>query len=106
MMSIEAKLIDLGGEPWERGSRRRIHLNNWLEIAGYRITRYRSGAISSAHTPSGDKISNVKATELSVVTVFWDCNEEKLVLQGWARMLNEARVALIEALGLEEDANT
>lgn len=97
--NIENKLIELGGNLWEGSSHRRIYINNWLELAGFEITRYKTGNISSASL-NNEKVSNAKAAELNNVKCFWDCNAEKLVLQGRARMLDEARDALETALGI------
>lgn len=97
MNNIENKLIELGGNLWEGGSHRRVYLNNWLELAGFEITRYKTGNISSASL-GGEKISNAKASELGGVKCFWDCNAGRMVFQGSARMLDEARDALESAL--------
>lgn len=85
MNSIESKLIELGGNPWEGGGHRRIYLNNALELAGLEVTRYGTGNIKGASL-DGEKISNAKAYELASLKVFWDCNAGALVIQGSARM--------------------
>lgn len=97
MNTTEAKLIELGGNLWEGGEHRRIYLDNWLELAGVEVNRYKTGNISSARF-RGEKISNTKAAELNNVKVFWDCNAEKLVFQGRARLLDEIIPALEDKL--------
>ena len=96
---IENKLIELGGNLWTQGEHRRIYLNNWLELAGVNITRYGTGNISSASI-NGSKLSNAKASELTGVKVFWDCNAESLMFQGRARALDDIKPMLKEALGI------
>ena len=96
-MTIEQKLIDLGGNLWESGNHRRIYLNNWLELAGVNVSRYQTGNISSASI-NGKKISNAKAAELDNVKAFWDCSANALVFQGSARMLDDIAPLLKKAI--------
>ena len=97
--AIESKLVEMGGKLWEQGDKRRIYLNNWLELAGVSVSRYGTGNISSASV-NGKKLSNAKAGELSGVKVFWDCASDELMFQGSARALDDIKPNLIRALGV------
>ena len=95
--SAEEKLIDAGGNLWEKGEMRRIYLNEWLELAGVNITRYNTGNISSASI-NGEKLSNAKASELASVKCYWDCTKAKIVFQGRARALDDVAPMLREKI--------
>lgn len=73
------QILDLGGREWTgRNGQRRIYLNNWHELAGLEITRYKSsGSISSAKL-NGELISNRKAGMLMAARVWFDVKAGEL----------------------------
>ena len=99
MNNMTDKLISMGGKFWEKGDMKRVYLNEWLDLAGVEISRYKTGNIKSAYF-NGAKISNSKASELGSVKVFWDCNAEKLMVSGQARALDDVLPGLKSAIGI------
>ena len=69
----------LGGREWiGRNGQHRIYLNNWPELAGLEISRYKgSGSISSAKL-NGEWISNNKASMLLAAKVWFDVKAGEL----------------------------
>lgn len=87
-MKTVAEMIELGGNEWVSGDKHRIYFNNAMELAGYVVTRYNTGAMSSCRL-DGEKISNAKAGELASLKVYYDVKAERLVISGHARMFDE-----------------
>src|SRR5690554_5905096 len=77
--TITAKqIIDLGGREWTgRNGQRRIYLNNWAELAGLEITRYKNGGIRFAAI-GDERISNNKAAALATAKVWFDVETGQL----------------------------
>jgi|SRR5690554_945307 len=73
------QILDLGGREWiGRNGQRRIYLNNWYELAGLKVSWYKSsGSISSA-TIDGEPISNRKAGALMTARVWFDVEAGEL----------------------------
>ena len=73
------QILDLGGREWTgRNGQQRIYLNNWYELAGLEISRYKgSGSISSAKL-NGEWISNRKASMLLAAKVWFDVKAGEL----------------------------
>ena len=73
------QIIALGGREWTgRNGQQRIYLNNWPELAGLEISRYKgSGSISSA-TLNGERISNNKAGMLLAAKIWYDVKAGEL----------------------------
>ena|SRR5690554_6871965 len=72
------QIIDLGGREWTgRNGQRRIYLNNWHELAGLEITRYKNGGIRFAAI-NGEQISNTKAAKLATAKVWFDMETGQL----------------------------
>ncbi len=72
------QIIDLGGREWiGRNGQRRIYLNNWHELAGLEISRYKSGNISYAAV-NGERISNNRARVLASASVWYDVDAGEL----------------------------
>jgi len=72
------QILDLGGREWTgRNGQKRIYLNNWHELAGLEITRYKSGSIRWA-TIKGEPISNNKAGMLMTAKVWYDVETGQL----------------------------
>lgn len=73
------QILALGGREWTgRNGQQRIYLNNWYELAGLEISRYKgSGSISSAKL-NGEWISNNKASLLLAAKVWFDVEAGKL----------------------------
>ncbi|HLU44560.1 MAG TPA: hypothetical protein VKZ67_06010, partial [Natronosporangium sp.] len=64
------QIIDLGGREWiGRNGQRRIYLNNWHQLAGLEITRYKNGGIRFAAI-GDERISNNKAAALATAKVW------------------------------------
>ena len=71
------QILDLGGREWiGRNGQRRIYLD-WPELAGLKISWYKSGSISSA-TINGEPISNRKAGMLLAAKVWFDVEAGEL----------------------------
>src|SRR5690554_3741442 len=77
--TITAKqIIDLGGREWTgRNGQRRIYLNNWHQLAGLEIERYKSGSIRFASV-DGEQISNTKAAKVAAAKVWFDVETGQL----------------------------
>ena len=72
------QIIALGGREWTgRNGQRRIYLNDWHELAGLKVSWYKSGSISSA-TIDGELISNRKAGALMTARVWYDVEAGEL----------------------------
>src|SRR5690554_5118355 len=73
------QILALGGREWTgRNGQRRIYLNNWYELAGLKVSWYKSsGSISSA-TIDGEPISNRKAGMLMTAKVWYDVEAGEL----------------------------
>ena len=72
------QILDLGGREWIGGNgQRRIYLNEWHELAGLEISRYKSGNISYAAV-NGERISNNRARVLASASVWWDVDAGEL----------------------------
>jgi hypothetical protein len=58
----------IGGKAWTGGGNDRIYINDPVQAmraVGYKVDTYGTGAIKSATSPSGEKISNNQAYKLS-----------------------------------------
>lgn len=72
------QILALGGREWTgRNGQQRIYLNNWYELAGLKVSWYKSGSISSA-TINGEPISNRKAGMLLAAKVWFDVEAGEL----------------------------
>lgn len=73
-------LVRIGGNEWKKDTRRgrmhRVYFNNAPDLIGLKVTRYRTGNISSA-TLGGEHVSNSEAGRLlgAVEKVWWDVAE-------------------------------
>ena len=79
---VSAMTEAVGGKIWSGGGNERVYLNNpnqAMRAAGYKVETYGTGAIKSAATPSGDKMSNNAATKLSMSLskTYYDKNTKK-----------------------------
>jgi len=79
MTTITAKqILNLGGREWTgHNGQRRIYLNNWAELAGLEITRYKNGGIRFAAI-GDERISNNKAAALATAKVWFDVETGQL----------------------------
>ena len=103
---FEAWLIAAGGNLWEKGSMRRIYMNNLPTLYGLRLQHYNTGNISYAEL-DGERISNNKAREivwaLSNGKLWYDLNTGRFA----SKNLSEKAVTrIMTALGVkaEEEA--
>ncbi len=86
----------IGGSRWTRNGHDRVYLNEWADLAGLEISRYKSGNIWSA-AYQGDTISNSQAGKLlgSIDKVWFDAADGALHCRyGYS----ESRVATREEL--------
>lgn len=74
----------IGGRRWIKGGHDRIYFNNWPELIGLEINRYKTGNISCAFL-DGELISNRQAGLLlnMINKVYWDIQAGHLCIQ-WA----------------------
>jgi len=85
------QILDLGGREWTgHNGQRRIYLNNWAELAGLEITRYKTGAVRFAAI-GGEQISNTKAAKVAAAKVWFDVETGQL-RHTIRRAAEEARV--------------
>lgn len=80
-MSEDVKrLVAAGGKLWEKGGKSRLYFNNLDALYGLKVTRRKSGTISSA-TLDGEEISNGEATRLLGVLnetkIWYDLTDHK-----------------------------
>lgn len=63
MTNIKLSAILNLGHHWAKGRHDRVYIDAsaTLDLAGYRIRRYKSGNIAEAYDADGDKISNSEA---------------------------------------------
>jgi len=84
-------MIAIGGSEWERHGKHRVYLNNWADLLGLEVGRYKSGNIRWA-TYKGKSISNSQAYKIlgSIDKVWFDAADGQLYCRfGWS----ESRVA-------------
>ena len=79
---VSAMTAAVGGKEWTGGGNSRVYLSNpaqAMRAAGYKVETYGTGAIKSAATPSGDKMSNNAATilSMSLSKTYYDKNAKK-----------------------------
>jgi len=84
--SVAGKLIAIGGREWTGGAGyHRIYFNNLPELYGLRVSRYKTGSISSASFRGG-KISNNKARRIGQAFAFsklwYDIGSRKFECKG------------------------
>lgn len=74
----------IGGRRWTKHGHDRVYFNNWPELIGLEINRYKTGNISSA-VLDGELISNRQAGLLlnMINKVYWDIKAGHLCIQ-WA----------------------
>jgi hypothetical protein len=77
-----AKMIEMGGKEWIKGSMHRIYFNieALMNIVGLKCSYYNTGNISSA-TFDGEVISNSRAKKIIDVLsdkFYFDCSDEKI----------------------------
>lgn len=65
------QITSIGGNLWERGTKRRVYLNDWPTLIGLDIERYNTGNIRHA-TLDGETISNSRAHKLLGAQVYWE----------------------------------
>lgn len=59
------------GRRWESSNGTvRYYINDWAELLGFQIDRYKTGNLYSVRTPDGDHMSNNKASQLLCGKVF------------------------------------
>ena len=59
--SIVQSLVALGGSEWVRDDKHRVYFNDVAAFAGYEVTRYGTGRVSSV-SRDGVALSNIKGT--------------------------------------------
>src|SRR5690606_4904672 len=85
------QIIAIGGREWTgHNGQRRIYLNNWHQLAGLEIERYKSGSIRFAAV-DGEQISNTKAAKVAAAKVWFDMETGQL-RHTIRRAAEEARV--------------
>jgi hypothetical protein len=103
---FEARLIAAGGNLWEKGSMRRIYMNNLPTLYGLQLQHYNTGNISYAEL-DGERISNNKAREivwaLSNGKLWYDLNTGRFYSKNLSK---KAVTRIMTALGVkaEEEA--
>lgn len=72
----------IGGRRWTKNGHDRVYFNNWPELIGLEINRYRTGNISCAFL-DGEQISNRQAGLLlnMINKVYWDIQAGRLCIQ-------------------------
>lgn len=86
------QMIALGGKPWQpKQGPERVYINDWQELAGLEIERYKTGNIKSAYL-NGEKISNTRASFLANGKVYF--TEDSLCLE----VKPELRTALLASI--------
>lgn len=100
-MGLVEKLIELGGNRWQKGGHDRIYLDSktLAEAIGLEAETYKTGNICSA-TLKGEKISNSEAGRiygaLGGANLYYDCSKDKFF---WRTPINEEYIQMaIEAL--------
>lgn len=100
---FEARLLDMGGNLWEKAGHSRIYLNNLAHLYGLEISRYNTGNISHA-TLDGEKISNNSARKilgsLYDAKVWFDRTNGTFGTRG---LTDEAYERIMTALGVDVD---
>jgi hypothetical protein len=89
-------MVAIGGNRWQKAGHDRVYFNNWADLAGLEVHRYRTGNISAA-AYQGRGISNSQAYKLldSIDKVWFDAEDGKLHCRtGWS----ESRVASVDEL--------
>jgi len=94
----------IGGRRWIKGGHDRIYFNNWPELIGLEINRYKTGNISSAFL-DGELISNRQAGLLlnMINKVYWDTQAGHLCIQwgfGESRIMtrDELKQAILDGI--------
>lgn len=85
---IISKLVEMGGNEWQKGNYHRVYFNGFAERLGLSVERYNSGNICSA-TQHGESISNSEAKRilgrLSRFKVYYDVPSGKMLTQNDTR---------------------
>ena len=73
MAYTEDQIIGIGGKPWAKGGKYRVYINDWADLAGLDITRYKTGNVSF-FSIDGEEVANGRAMGIvnSVQQVYWD----------------------------------
>jgi hypothetical protein len=80
-LTVEEKLINLGGQVWDKKGRR-IYLSKiWKKIFNAKFEYYKTGSLKHAEI-DGEKWSNNKASKLeyACIATYYDCEACKFVL--------------------------
>lgn len=90
---LESRLVNAGGNRWEKAGHRRLYFNNLEDLYGLELDHYGTGNISSA-TLNGEKISNNSARELVFELrsgkLWYDLNKGTFDSRGLRTNLTEA----------------
>jgi len=75
-------MVAIGGSRWTKYGHDRVYLDNWAELIGLEIGRYKSGNIHWACL-GGEKISNSEAYRIlgQVSKVYFDAADRKVHIQ-------------------------
>lgn len=116
-MYTKDQMLAIAGKPWTSGNgKTRVYFNDWPQMIGLEIDRYRTGNISDA-TLGGKHISNAAAGRLLAGTkVYWEdgqifstlaktADREYLDGDALAKMVDEAIAARVAALTETGDRN-
>lgn len=95
-VTLEDKLIELGGKRWQKREHNRIYLESAIlsKAIGLEAETYKTGNISSA-TLNGEKISNSQAGKiygaLGSANLYYDCNKDEFF---WRMPVNEEYIKM------------
>ena len=93
-------LVAIGGNRWTKNGHDRVYLNNWPELIGLEVTRYKSGNIWAASL-NGERISNAEARRIlgAITAVYFDAADGQIhVKWGWDTPRSMTRDELYQAI--------
>ena len=93
-------LVAIGGNRWTKGNYDRVYFNDWPELIGLEIDRYKTGNIWAASL-NGETISNSEARRLlgAVDKVYFDAADGQIhVKWGWGTPRSMTRDELYQAI--------
>lgn len=94
-----ADLLDYGRE-WSTDRYHRIYINDLPTLYGLKVTRYKTGNISSA-TLDGERISNGHAskllTSLELGKLWWDYADQQFHAHGMSEQMMSVLIEALEA---------